>query len=175
MDADFSWFPLRPYCIDYNMNYPTAYRPNVGLIILNTHNQVWLGKRFGLDGPYCWQFPQGGIDEGEDIETAALRELYEETGMRTVTLLGRTKDWITYDFPPEVLSQNKIGKNFRGQKQVWYAVRFEGEECEINLTTHGEQEFSEWIWTDFDTALTKVVPFKRPSYQAAIAELLPQM
>jgi len=96
---------------------PKDYRPNVGIIVFNTDNKVFLGQRMGMTNEHSWQFPQGGVDEGEDLETAARRELYEETGIRSINLIGRTKYWVHYDFPAEVLSHNKIGRNFKGQNE----------------------------------------------------------
>lgn len=149
---------------------PTDYRPNVGIVVFNGAGQVWIGHRFGQAGDHSWQFPQGGVDAGEDLEAAALRELHEETGIRSVRLLGRTADWIYYDFPPEVLAHKKIGRNFRGQKQIWFAYLFTGEEQEIDLMAHHEQEFSRWEWCDLDKVIDRVVSFKRDSYRKVIAE-----
>ncbi len=78
-----------------------CYRPNVGVVLFRQDGKVWLGRRSSTPGPYNWQFPQGGVDKGEDLHEAALRELAEETGVRSVSLIGRTEDWIVYDFPPE--------------------------------------------------------------------------
>lgn len=145
------------------------YRPNVGVVVFNTKGQVWLGRRLGTEGPFNWQFPQGGVDEGEDFEAAAMRELYEETGLKSVALLDRTEDWVYYDFPPEVLKQGRIGKNFKGQKQLWFAFRFTGVDSEVDLMAHGEPEFSDWEWCDIDNVLDRVVSFKRGSYAEVIA------
>ena len=149
---------------------PIGYRPNVGLVVFNADGQVWIGHRYGVNGDHAWQFPQGGVDEGEDLEAAALRELWEETGIRSVEPMGRTKDWIVYDFPPEVLANKKIGKNIKGQKQIWFAYRFVGDESEIDLKAHHEQEFSRWEWCPMDKVIDRVVHFKRDSYRKVIAE-----
>ena len=149
---------------------PSEYRPNVGLVVFNGEGKVWIGHRYGIGGDHSWQFPQGGVDEGEDLEVAALRELHEETGIRSVELIGRTKDWVMYDFPPEVLAQKKIGRNFKGQKQIWFAYRFVGVDAEIDLKAHHEQEFSRWEWCDIDRVIDRVVHFKRESYRKVIAE-----
>jgi putative (di)nucleoside polyphosphate hydrolase len=150
---------------------PNNYRPNVGIIVFNDEGKVFLGQRMGMASEYSWQFPQGGVDEGEDLETAARRELFEETGIRSVSLIGRTKDWVHYDFPPEVLSQNKIGRNFKGQKQIWFAFNFVGHDQEIDLCAHGEQEFSNWQWCSLEDVVKYVVWFKRDSYESAINEI----
>ncbi|ESQ77305.1 RNA pyrophosphohydrolase [Asticcacaulis sp. AC402] len=152
------------------MTAPTGYRPNVGVVVFNRDGQVWIGHRFGMAGDYAWQFPQGGIDEGEDLEEAARRELYEETGIKTIDLIGRTKDWVIYDFPADVLAQGKIGKNFKGQKQIWFAFRFTGEDSEVDLNAHHEQEFSRWEWCDMACVIDRVVHFKRDSYRQVIKE-----
>ena len=118
----------------------SAYRPNVGVVLFHADGRVWLGRRAKAPEPYSWQFPQGGVDDGEDLQAAAIRELHEETGARSVSHLGRTEGWLTYDFPPEHTG-SKIARGWKGQKQVWFALRFEGQDAEIDLTAHGPPEF----------------------------------
>ncbi|MBC6983651.1 RNA pyrophosphohydrolase [Caulobacter sp. 17J80-11] len=144
------------------------YRPNVGVVLFNAEGRVWLGRRAGTPGPYNWQFPQGGVDDGEDWETAARRELREETGVVSIRPLGETEGWITYDFPPEA-EGSKIAKGWRGQKQKWFAYRFEGEDAEVNLEAHPPAEFDAWRWADLGEVLDLVVPFKRAAYEQVVA------
>ena len=145
----------------------TAYRPNVGVVLINTAGLVWLGRRSNTSGPFNWQFPQGGVDAGEDHEAAARRELLEETGACTVRLLGRTDGWIHYDFPADH-GGSKLAKGWRGQKQVWFAFRFEGDDSEIDLEAHLPAEFDAWRWAPLDEAMDLVVPFKRKAYEKVI-------
>ena len=145
----------------------SLYRPNVGVVLFNHDGRVWLGRRTNTPGPFNWQFPQGGVDKGEDLLDAARRELKEETGVSTTEHLGRTEDWITYDFPIGYRG-SKTAKGWKGQKQVWFALRFLGPESEINLFAHRPVEFDDWRWADLDEAPALVVPFKRPAYEAVI-------
>jgi putative (di)nucleoside polyphosphate hydrolase len=139
------------------------YRPNVGVVLFHPDGRVWLGRRINTPGPHNWQFPQGGVDPGEDLEDAARRELAEETGARTVTYLGRTDGWIAYDFPP-FHGGPKSSRGWRGQKQVWFAFRFDGKEAEFDLGAHGEPEFDTWRWAYLKEAPALIVPFKRAAY-----------
>lgn len=139
-----------------------SYRPNVGVVLFNAEGKVWLGKRARTPEPWNWQFPQGGVDAGEDLQDAARRELEEETGARTVEYLGRTEGWIVYDFPEEVLAR---GGKWLGQKQVWFAFRFLGEESEFVLDAHHQVEFEDWRWARLDEAPELIVPFKRAAYE----------
>jgi putative (di)nucleoside polyphosphate hydrolase len=150
------------------------YRPCAGLVVLNAEGLIWLGRRIGelvqQEIQYRWQMPQGGIDAGEDPQTAALRELYEETGIRSVEVLAESKDWIHYDLPPESVGIALKGK-YRGQRQKWFAMRFTGAEQEINLQPAGHKpEFDAWRWATPNDAVESVVPFKRASYEAVMAE-----
>jgi len=153
------------------------YRPCVGVMILNTEGLVWAGRRIPIgnseyDGsPNLWQMPQGGIDEGEDPLEAAYRELYEETGMKTVTLLAEAKDWINYDLPPALIGIGLKGK-FRGQTQRWFAFRFDGDESEIaiNPPPGGHTaEFDQWEWKKMEDLPDLIVTFKRTVYEKVVA------
>ena len=142
----------------------SAYRPNVGIVLFHPDGRVWLGRRNKTPGPHNWQFPQGGVDDGEDLEAAARRELAEETGATRVTYLGRTDGWIAYDFP-ENYGGPKAWRGWKGQKQVWFAFRFDGEEGDFDLEAHGEPEFDAWRWGYLAEAPELIVPFKRASYE----------
>jgi putative (di)nucleoside polyphosphate hydrolase len=150
-----------------------AYRPNVGAVLFNAQGLVWLGHRQGEDGPHAWQFPQGGVDSGEDLEAAARRELQEETGVTSARVIGRTDHWLTYDFPPEVLADKKRARGFKGQKQVWFAFRFEGADSQIDPFAHsehegGEVEFDAWRWAPLSETPELIVPFKRAVYRQVV-------
>ena len=128
------------------------YRPCAGMMVLNAQGRVFIGRRTEgpehIDAVHVWQMPQGGIDEDEDPYKAALRELYEETSIRSVEKLGEIADWLAYDIPRDIVGRAWSGK-FRGQKQRWYALRFTGEESEINILNPGdghEPEFIDWRW-----------------------------
>jgi putative (di)nucleoside polyphosphate hydrolase len=145
----------------------SLYRPNVGVVLFNAQGQVWLGRRVATEGPHNWQFPQGGVDPGEDLLSAAKRELEEETGVKSVELMARTDGWITYDFP-EGYPGSKVAKGWRGQRQVWFAMRFVGDESEIDLANHDQIEFDAWRWGRLEEAPDLVIPFKRPAYDKVI-------
>jgi putative (di)nucleoside polyphosphate hydrolase len=150
----------------------SLYRTNVGIVLLNGAGKAWLGRRAKTAGPHNWQFPQGGVDPGETLEAAALRELAEETGVTSAEVLGRTDGWTVYDFP-EGWTGTKAMRGWRGQKQVWFALRFTGQDREVNLTAHQPPEFDAWRWAELDEAPGLVVPFKRAAYEQVIAAFRP--
>jgi len=150
----------------------TLYRPNVGVVVFCPLGRVWLGRRAGTEGPHNWQFPQGGVDDGEDLETAARRELHEETGLLSVELLGRTEDWIAYDFPTG-WTGSKAMRGWKGQKQVWFAYRFTGADEEVKLDLHQPPEFDAWRWASLQEAPALVIPFKRPTYEHVVQAFAP--
>ena len=148
-------------------------RPNVGIVLVARDGRVWLGRRAATPPPHNWQFPQGGIDVGEDELGAALRELKEETGVSSVRLLGRTFGWLGYEFPPEHQG-SKLGKGWKGQKQVWFALAFEGDDAEVRLDGHdGAIEFDAWRWAELDEAVEAVIEFKRDVYRQVVEAFRP--
>ena len=151
------------------------HRPNVGIVLFHPDGRVWYGRRAGTAGPHNWQFPQGGVDKGEDVEAAARRELEEETGVISVDLLSRTEGWIVYDFPETLKAQHALEgrKPWDGQKQVWFAFRFTGDESEIVLDRHVEIEFDAWRWGALSDAPDLIVPFKRATYEQVVAVFAP--
>jgi len=153
------------------------YRPCVGIMLLNAAGHVWLGHRF--DTPHdndegkgtWWQMPQGGIDKGEDPRKAALRELHEETCVRSATIIGEASQWYNYDLPPNLIGRSWGGR-YRGQTQLWFAMRFSGPDSEIDVSAPPGHtaEFDRWRWAPVDEVLALVVPFKRGVYEQVIGE-----
>ncbi len=141
-------------------------------MILNREGLVWAGRRIKEGNteysgePQLWQMPQGGIDKGEDAQQAAYRELYEETGIKSVSLLAQAPDWFTYDLPEHLIGTGLKGK-YRGQKQRWFAFRFEGDETEIQINPPPgghTAEFDQWAWKPMHELPDLIVPFKRDVY-----------
>lgn len=145
------------------------YRPCVGVMLMNAEGKVFVGQRKDSEVA-AWQMPQGGIDKGEAPEDAALRELWEETGVTAdlVEVVGRTGDWVTYDLPDELVGKVWKGK-YRGQKQLWFLLRFLGTDDQIDIATE-HPEFSEWAWLPADDLVANIVPFKRAVYEHVVAE-----
>jgi len=152
------------------------YRPCVGLVVFNRDGLAFIGRR--IDGPehvdltHAWQMPQGGIDAGEEPWPAALRELHEETNIRSVERLGEIAEWLNYDIPTDLIGQAWNGR-YRGQTQKWFAVRFNGAESEIDIAHPSgahQAEFSAWRWEPLQNIPELVVPFKRLVYERVVAE-----
>lgn len=151
------------------------YRPCVGIMLINRDGLVWAGNRIqevDTGSPLTWQMPQGGIDDGEDARTAAFREMKEEIGTDKARIIGETKDWLTYDLPPRLVGIALKGK-YRGQKQKWFAMRFTGEDSDIDIAADDHQEFSEWAWVPVEELVGLIVPFKRGVYEELVRELGP--
>ena len=151
------------------------YRPCAGVMLFNGDGRVFVGRRSdrseeGVDSTW-WQMPQGGLDEGEDPEAGARRELAEETGVTSARFVARTRDWLTYDLPSELIGVAWHGR-YRGQKQMWFAALFEGKESEIDLGPRDghDQEFDAWQWVTLQELPSLVVPFKRKVYEAVIEQ-----
>ena len=148
------------------------YRHGVGICLVNTDNKIFVGKR--IDIPTAvWQMPQGGIDLGETPEDAAVRELYEETGITEVQILASLEEWLCYDFPPTFKARfdNQL---CRGQRQKWFLMRFMGQDSRINLQS-SHPEFSQWMWMEPSLLLQHVVDFKAHLYKTIIDQLYPQI
>ncbi len=141
------------------------YRPCVGIALFNAQGNVFVGER--VDTPQAWQMPQGGIDAGEDIETAAFRELKEETGTDHAEIVHIVPEKIRYDLP-EPLRQTLWNGAYRGQEQTWVAMRFTGTDSDIDLTAHAPVEFSRWQWVPLEKTVDLIVPFKRETYRKIV-------
>lgn len=150
----------------YQKQFDQAYRPAVGIALFNSENKILVAER--VDSHGAWQLPQGGIDEGEDPETALFREMKEEIGTDKAEIIAVMDEWLYYDFPPHILK--KFENQYRGQRQMWFALRFTGKDSDINLNTHETPEFRNWKWIEIDKILEYVVHFKRESYERIVKE-----
>lgn len=146
------------------------YRPCVGVMLANRDGHVFVGQRIDNPGP-AWQMPQGGVDKGEAPRDAALRELWEETGVTAdkVEILAETQSWVPYDLPHDLVPKIWKGR-YRGQEQKWFLMRFQGTDADVNIATD-HPEFSEWRWLPPEELVANIVPFKRAVYQAVLDEL----
>jgi putative (di)nucleoside polyphosphate hydrolase len=146
-----------------------GFRPNVGIILLNHKNQVFWGKRLRT---HSWQFPQGGIDDGETPEQAMFRELHEEIGLSAdaVRVIARTRDWLRYEVPDNFIRRESRGY-YRGQKQIWFLLQLLVRDSNMNLRATDHPEFDAWRWNEYWVPLDTVIEFKRHVYEMALTEL----
>ena len=145
------------------------YRNGVGIMIFNDQKKIFVGRR--IDNQEAWQMPQGGVDENEEYEAAAKRELFEETGILSVRIIKKSEQDYVYDLPDHLLGKIWKGK-YKGQKQKWFLMKFLGPESEININQK-HPEFNEWNWVDLDELPKLIVPFKKELYLAIIKEFRP--
>ncbi|MDD9331769.1 MAG: RNA pyrophosphohydrolase [Wolbachia sp.] len=143
------------------------YRPCVGIMLFNKQGHIFTGKR--LDSGAYWQMPQGGIDDGEELEQTALRELLEEAGTNKAEVIAQNKDWIYYDLPKEMVTTCWNGR-YAGQKQRWFLMKFFGEDQDININYTNHPEFKEWRWQSIDNLAASAIPFKKEVYKIVIEE-----
>jgi len=146
-----------------------GYRPNVAMVVINSANKVLICRR---KNTRTWQFPQGGIDNGEDIKKAMYRELSEEVGLSKddVSLVGESEGTITYDIPKTIRSK-VLGGKFKGQEQKWFLLKLNKDNCEIKLDNEAFPEFDKYEWVSFWQPLNRIVDFKREAYRKALSEL----
>lgn len=149
---------------------PKLYRPCVGSMMVNQHGHVFVGKRIDNQEGDWWQMPQGGVDPGEDLDAAMLRELGEETGVKPkhLSIVGTLENELFYDLPKELVSTLWGGK-YLGQRQTWYLVRFTGEDRHVDLNAHKHPEFCEWKWVEPALLPELIVPFKRDVYETVVS------
>jgi len=149
-----------------------GFRANVGIILSNCDGEVFWGKRIGQSS---WQFPQGGIDEGETPLEAMFRELYEETGLQKkhVRVIGSTKGWLRYRLPHKMIRRSENGKVCIGQKQRWFLLKLTCDDSSVDLCAYGTPEFDNWRWVNYWLPAKEVVYFKKRVYERALQELAP--
>jgi len=161
---------------------PPFYRPCVGILLLNREGRVFIGRRKREAGPehvddsHAWQMPQGGIDAGEEPYAAALRELHEETNVRSIRPVAEVPGWLSYDLPEPITRKSWRGR-WRGQTQRWFALRFTGDESEIDIHRPGggrhKAEFDAWRWERIEHLPDLIIPFKRAVYEQVVAAFAP--
>lgn len=147
-----------------------GYRLNVGIVLANDSGKVFLGKRINQN---AWQFPQGGLDDQEDIEATVFRELWEEVGLEAdkVKIIGHTRQWLKYKLPKKLIRSTT--PLCIGQKQKWFLLQLKGQDLDIKLSAGKKPEFDDWQWVNYWFALSQVIHFKREVYRRALKELSP--
>ncbi len=147
------------------------YRPCVGVMLVNADGLAFVGRRIDNKEGDWWQMPQGGVDPGEDLREAALRELAEETGARAeyVRVIGEMGDPVRYDLPEELMGK-LWGGRYVGQEQTWFLARFTGADGDIDLEAHDPPEFCDWKWVDPESLPDLIIPFKKRVYRAVLEE-----
>lgn len=163
--------PPRPPRPPRRADVELPYRAGVGVMLINRAGLVFIGRRINQETE-GWQMPQGGIDPGETPEEAARRELHEEVGTDRAVILAESATWLTYDLPRHLMGKALHGR-YRGQRQKWFAFRFEGEDKDINLAASPHPEFDAWRWVWLDDLPKLIVPFKREIYKALLEEFRP--
>jgi putative (di)nucleoside polyphosphate hydrolase len=148
-----------------------GYRCGVGIILVNANRQLFLGKRLGMD---AWQFPQGGMRQGETPEQSMYRELQEEIGLRPpdVKILAQTKEWLSYELPKNLI-RRRTKPTCIGQKQKWFLLQLSGEAAKIDLLATDDPEFDSWAWVSYWYPLKQIVAFKRQVYEKVMQEFSP--
>lgn len=161
--------PAGPIAAPMSEHEPGQYRPCVGTMLVNAEGRAFVGRRIDNKEGDRWQMPQGGVDPGEDLEAAMLRELFEETGARgpLLEVVARLPRELFYELPPEL--RGKLwGGRYVGQRQTWFLVRFTGEDRDIDLNAHHDPEFCAWKWVEPEELPELIVPFKRAVYRAVV-------
>ena len=150
---------------------PSDYRAGVGIVLVDARGMVFSGRRRD-NRPHPWQMPQGGLMEDETPRQAVFREVHEELGTGAVSIIEFRPDWLCYDYPAPEASQR--ARDFRGQRHLWYLLRFEG--CDADIDIGGENgEFSEWRWSSPAQIIDDAVPFKQPAYRQVMRYFAPAL